>query len=61
LKQIFIKITLVKSVIGRLPKHRSTIVGLGLRRINDFVVLEKTDIILGMIKKVNYLVKTEVL
>lgn len=59
MKKDFIKITLIKSIIGRLPKHRSTIFGLGLRRINDFVILENNDSISGMIKKVNYLINVK--
>lgn len=61
MKLNFIKIVLVKSIIGRLPKHRSTIIGLGLKKINDFVILKRTDIVLGMVKKVDYLVKIELL
>ena len=32
-----VKVTQVKSSIGRLPKHRATLKGLGLRRINHTV------------------------
>lgn len=56
----FIKITLKKSTIGRLPKHKAVVLGLGLKKINDFVILEKTDIVFGMIRKINYLINIEV-
>lgn len=56
----FIKITLKKSIIGRLPKHKATIIGLGLKKINSYVILKSTPSILGMLNKINYLVKIEV-
>jgi large subunit ribosomal protein L30 len=54
-----IKVTQVKSAVGRLPKHRATIVGLGLRRINHTVELEDTPAVRGMVNKVHYMVKVE--
>ncbi|ABM05189.1 LSU ribosomal protein L30P [Psychromonas ingrahamii 37] len=54
-----IKVTQVKSAIGRLPKHRATITGLGLRRINHTVELEDTPAVRGMVNKVHYMVKVE--
>ncbi|GDY26618.1 MULTISPECIES: 50S ribosomal protein L30 [unclassified Agarivorans] len=54
-----IKVTQTKSGIGRLPKHRATLTGLGLRRINHTVELEDTPCIRGMINKVSYMVKVE--
>lgn len=54
-----VKVTQTRSVIGRLPKHRDTIRGLGLRRIGHTVELEDTPSIRGMIKKVEYMVKVE--
>lgn len=54
-----VKVTLVRSVIGRIPAHRETIKGLGLRRIGHSVVLEDTPSVRGMINKVQYLVKVE--
>lgn len=52
-------ITLVKSGIGRLPAHRATLKGLGLRRLRQTVVLKDTKEIRGMINQVSYLVKVE--
>ncbi|KJG11989.1 50S ribosomal protein L30 [Photobacterium iliopiscarium] len=54
-----IKVTQTKSSIGRLPKHRATLRGLGLRRINHTVELEDTACVRGMINKVHYMVKVE--
>ncbi|MGC3836791.1 50S ribosomal protein L30 [Moritella viscosa] len=54
-----IKVTQTKSAIGRLPKHRATLVGLGLRKINHTVELEDTACVRGMINKVAYMIKME--
>ncbi|MCP3700884.1 MAG: 50S ribosomal protein L30 [Aliivibrio sp.] len=54
-----VKVTQVKSSIGRLPKHRATLKGLGLRRINHTVELEDTPSVRGMINKVYDMLKVE--
>ncbi len=54
-----IKVTQTKSGIGRLPKHKATLVGLGLRRIGHTVTLEDTPSVRGMINTVYYMVKVE--
>ena len=54
-----LKITLVKSMIGRPEKHRRVLRGMGLTRLNKTVVLEDTASIRGMINKVTHLVKAE--
>ena len=54
-----VKVTQIKSSIGRLPKHKATLRGLGLRRINHTVELEDTPSVRGMINKVTYLVSVE--
>ena len=54
-----IKITLVKSVIGRIEAHRATVKGLGLRRMHHTVELQDTPAIRGMINAVGYLLKVE--
>jgi len=54
-----VKVTQMKSSIGRLPKHRATLKGLGLRRINHTVELEDTPSVRGMINKVYYMIKVE--
>lgn len=52
-----IKIKLVRSVYGRLPSHRATVTGLGLRRMHHTVEVEDTPCTRGMINKVSYMVK----
>ena len=54
-----IKVTQTKSSIGRLPKHKATLVGLGLRRIGHTVTLEDTPSVRGMVNAVYYMVKVE--
>ncbi len=54
-----VSITLIKSFHGRLPSHRATIAGLGLKRINHTKKLKNTPEIRGMINKVAYLLKVE--
>ena len=54
-----IKVTLVKSVIGRIEAHRATVKGLGLRRMHHTVELQDTPAIRGMINAVGYLLKVE--
>jgi len=54
-----VKVTLVKSVIGTKQSHRATVRGLGLKRLNQTVVLIDTPAIRGMVNKVDYLVKCE--
>ena len=54
-----VKITLVKSLIGRKKEHIATVNALGLRKIGKNVEHEETPQIKGMINKVIYLVKVE--
>lgn len=54
-----IKITQVKSTIGRLPKHRRTVRALGLRKIGQTVVKKDSPAIRGMAASVCHLVKVE--
>ena len=54
-----IKVTLVKSVIGRIEAHKATVKGLGLRRMHHTVQVQDTPAIRGMINAVNYLLKVE--
>ncbi|WP_108649090.1 50S ribosomal protein L30 [Dongshaea marina] len=54
-----VKVTQTRSAIGRLPKHKATLRGLGLRRIGHTVELEDTACVRGMINKVYYMVKVE--
>ncbi|CNG54245.1 50S ribosomal protein L30 [Yersinia enterocolitica] len=54
-----IKVTQIKSSIGRLPKHKATLIGLGLRRIGHTVEREDTPAVRGMVNLVSYMVKVE--
>ena len=54
-----IKVTLVKSTIGVLPQHKKIVEALGLKKIRSFKIHEENACILGMIKKVSYLVSVE--
>ena len=54
-----LKVTLVKSVHGRLPSHKACVSGLGLRRMHHTVEVEDTPCTRGMINKVSYMVKVE--
>ncbi len=54
-----IKVTQVRSVIGRPEKQRRTVRALGLRKINHTVVHQDTPQIRGMIAKVNHLISVE--
>lgn len=52
-----IKVTLFRSPIGSLPKHKQCVQGLGLRRIGHTVEVEDTPSVRGMINKVYYMVR----
>mgnify|MGYP001175871492 CR=1 FL=1 len=54
-----IKVTQVRSIHGRLKKHKACVVGLGLRRIGHTVEVEDSPSVRGMINKVHYLVRVE--
>ena len=54
-----LKVTLVKSPIGAVPKHKRTVEALGLKKVNKSVVLPDNAATKGMIKQVEYLLKVE--
>jgi large subunit ribosomal protein L30 len=54
-----LKITLVRSMIGRPEKHRKVLRGMGLRKLNRSVILEDSPSVRGMIHKVSHLVQAE--
>ena len=54
-----IKVTLVKSPIGAIPKQRATVEALGLHKLNKTVELPNNDAVKGMIWHVRHLVKVE--
>jgi large subunit ribosomal protein L30 len=54
-----IRITLIKSHIGRPTSHRLVLLGMGLTKINKTVQLPDTPETRGMIRKVEHMVKVE--
>ena len=54
-----IKITQVRSIIGRLPRHRRTVRALGLRRIGQTVIHKDGPAVRGMINSISYLLRVE--
>ena len=54
-----LKITLKKSTIGALPKHRRTVEALGLHKLNSTVLLPDNSAVRGMVKQVNHLLQVE--
>jgi large subunit ribosomal protein L30 len=54
-----LKITLVKSMIGRPEKHRKVLRGLGLNKVNRSVLRNNTPAIRGMVNAVSHLVTAE--
>ncbi len=55
----YVKITLIKSLIGTKQDHRATVRGLGLRRLKSTSTVLQTPAITGMIDKVSYLLRIE--
>ncbi|MBR6223380.1 MAG: 50S ribosomal protein L30 [Lachnospiraceae bacterium] len=54
-----VRVTLVKSPIGAIPKHRATVAALGLRKVNKSVELPNNAATKGMTDQVKHLVKVE--
>ena len=54
-----IKITQVRSTVGRLVNQKKTIKALGFKKLNKSVIHDDTPVIRGMIDKVKHLVKIE--
>lgn len=54
-----LRITLVRSLIGKKRDHRATVRGLGLKRLHQTVELPDTPEVRGMVRKVHYLLKVE--
>ncbi|MBK52599.1 MAG: 50S ribosomal protein L30 [Gammaproteobacteria bacterium] len=54
-----VKVTLVRSPIGSLPKHKLCLKGLGLRRMHQSVEVEDTPAVRGMINKISYMLAVE--
>ena len=54
-----VKVTLVKSPIGAIPKQKATVEALGLHKIRQTVELPDNDATKGMIFQVKHLVTVE--
>ena len=54
-----IKITLVKSTIGAIPKHKRTVQARGLNKTNSSVIQQDNAAIRGMLHQISHLVKVE--
>ncbi|MEI7916316.1 MAG: 50S ribosomal protein L30 [Methylophilaceae bacterium] len=54
-----VKVTLIKSTIGRIASHKACVAGLGIRRMHHTVEVLDTPANRGMINAVNYLLKVE--
>ena len=54
-----IRVTLTRSLIGKLKSHQACARGLGLKKIRQTVEVEDTPPVRGMINKVSYMVKVE--
>ena len=54
-----LKVTLVKSPIGAVPKHRKTVEAMGLTKLHKTVELPDNEAVRGMIWQVKHLVKVE--
>ncbi|CRZ35239.1 MAG: 50S ribosomal protein L30 [Thermoanaerobacteraceae bacterium] len=54
-----LKITLVKSTIGAIPKHRATVKALGLTKLNKTVEKPDNAAVRGMIEQIKHMVKVE--
>ena len=54
-----IKVTLVKSPSNEIKSVKATVEALGLKKIGQSKTFEETPAVLGQIKKVGYLLKTE--
>ena len=52
-----LKITLVKSTIGAVPKNKAVVESMGLRKIGSSVILPDNDATKGQIRKVSHLLK----
>ena len=54
-----IKVTLIKSLIGRTASQKGTVVGLGLKKMHHTVEIQDTPEVRGMINAINFMLKVE--
>ena len=58
-KENKVRVKLIKSRFGRIKKHAASLSGIGLRKINQEVILDATPENMGMVNKVRYLLEVE--
>ena len=58
-KEKMLKITLVKSVIGAVPKNRAVVESMGFKKLNSFVILPDNACTRGQIRQISHMVKVE--
>ena len=56
-EQKMLKVTLVKSPIGAVPKHKATVQSMGLRKLNKSIMLPDNAATRGQIQQIKHLVK----
>jgi large subunit ribosomal protein L30 len=57
-----IRVTLKRSIIGKVPKHRATVKALGLRKIGRSREIDMSNnALLGMVKQIEYMLEIEVI
>ncbi|NOZ53664.1 MAG: 50S ribosomal protein L30 [Gammaproteobacteria bacterium] len=54
-----LKVTLIRSMNGRIAKQKACVMGLGLRRMHHTVLVEDTACNRGMINKVSFMLRVE--
>jgi large subunit ribosomal protein L30 len=54
-----LKITLVKSKIGQVPKARATVEAMGFRKLNQTIELPDNAATRGQIQRIRHMVKVE--
>jgi len=54
-----LKLTLVRSLIGRKPTQRASVAALGIRKIGQYAILEDNPSTRGIIKKIGFMLKVE--
>jgi ribosomal protein L30, bacterial/organelle len=54
-----LRITLVRSTIGAIPKHKKTVEALGLRKLNKTVEMPDNAATRGQIQQIRHLIKVE--
>ena len=54
-----LKITLVRSTIGAVPKHKKTVASMGFKKLNSSVILPDNSATRGQIQQIKHLIKVE--